>query len=230
MGGRGAVDGGPSIVSEANLPLAAKQSLSHGRATLSLMPKHSASPPDSKRDFTSTAELMCRAFANPDGGDSNSPTTENYAALVTSRIRAAAAQLGFAAGLRGVSATKEQIEAFLIGVAAGMPIAQAAAMANVDARSMYRRRRNDADFRHDWDAALEISLGAIDDRLEAIALYGKADSMATVRAAEVLHGARSMAKRKDYVNAGSSVTLKNEDPETGRVTSIVVKSNVPAVD
>lgn len=91
--------------------------------------------------------------------------------------------------------TRRRQEEFLVALATGLSIADAAAAAGVGRRTVYRHRLTDRTFAESWTVALDCSVDAIEERLRRIVMGGRPDSMATVRAAEVLLRGRSSRHR-----------------------------------
>lgn len=75
---------------------------------------------------------------------------------------------------------------FLRLLAAGMPVFDICQVLQVSRTTVYWARNHDDEFAERWTLALEQRYTPVEDRLANIALKGSPDSMATVRAAEVL--------------------------------------------
>lgn len=129
------------------------------------------------------ADAVLRGFATP-----LSPET---IASLQARIDAAAVSVTYGAGQRAVRATDDHKALFLLWLGTGLPIAVSAALTGVTADTMYRHRRQDKEFAEAWDDALEASLAPIEERMSEIAINGNPESMATVRAAELMLRRRS---------------------------------------
>ena len=140
------------------------------------------------------------------------------------RLRAAASRLALAPSRRGVAISREAREAFLILVGAGVGIDMAAQLAGPAPATFYALRKREPDFRRQWEEARELSLDAIHDRLYEIGMHGKPDSMATVRALEILERARDPRQQRS-----PSVTLASTDAD-GQPRSITFRMATPLPD
>src|SRR5690606_19007563 len=90
--------------------------------------------------------------------------------------------------------SNERKEGFLAALAAGIPVKQAADMVGVSLSALYRERSVSERFRADWEAALEVGVGEIEERLRRWVEASTDDGLPTVaqvRAAEVLLKSRS---------------------------------------
>lgn len=113
---------------------------------------------------------------------------------------------------------------FLVSLASGLPVDAASRMCGRAMGSLYALRRSDKAFRAEWDDALDASVAEIDERLRIIGMQGSMESMATVRALEVLRRGRSSTERRDL-----ALTMKQTDEE-GRVREITVRALAPTPD
>lgn len=82
-------------------------------------------------------------------------------------------------------------DAFLAALASGISVADAALVAGVARRTVYKHRQFDAAFAEAWECALEVSVEQLEDRLEEIVFKSPRYSLAAVKAAEVLLRGRS---------------------------------------
>lgn len=104
---------------------------------------------------------------------------------VAERLRAAAVQIA-SLGRRGRRPlTKEARQAFLVGIAAGLDVDDAAEFCGRALSTLYQARNRDPEFARQWAEALEAGCAPVERRMRAIALTGNPESMATIRAAEV---------------------------------------------
>lgn len=87
---------------------------------------------------------------------------------------------------RLVPFSKDRKAAFVAAVAAGLNVHAACDVVGIATSTLYAQRNSDSEFARAWADALEASTAPIEERLANIAAIGAADSMATVRAAEVL--------------------------------------------
>jgi hypothetical protein len=172
-----------------------------------------------QQTFAQTAEALV-SLINPRAKDDPSTAFDSLAA----RLRAAAGRLALAPSRKGLAITREAREAFLILVGAGVGIDLAAQIAGPTPSTFYNLRRRDPDFRRSWEEARELSLDAIHDRLYEIGMSGKPDSMATVRALEILERARDPRQQRS-----PSVTLASTDDD-GRPRAITFRMNTPLPD
>ncbi|MEY4761790.1 MAG: hypothetical protein RLZZ200_1646 [Pseudomonadota bacterium] len=137
--------------------------------------------------------------------------TEDDLELLPKQLRDALTTAGFDLAKRGVPASKERKALWCALLAAGVSVADTAALVGISRSTMYRQRYKDPAFAADWDAALEMSIDPIEQRLKDISLTGPVDSMATVRAAEILLKGRSSR----YAQGGPARGLKVESKTGG---------------
>ena len=81
-------------------------------------------------------------------------------------------------------ATKQRREAVLMAIAEGCSIAEAARSVGLTPAQIHHLRRTDEGFAAACEIAIQCAQDAVTARLHGIALHGRGDSMATVRAAE----------------------------------------------
>jgi len=173
----------------------------HGRTILHMV-SHKPLPPPTAAGLGEVSERLALALSRaPDRESINPDDPSSAQALTSALIRAAAAELALAVSSKGRNITREQRDAFLVMLSVGMGMKESAAAAGCSPTALHAMRRRDRAFAAAWDDALDISLDAIDRRLMTIALHGKAESMATVRAAEILKRGRARAERRDLAQA-----------------------------
>lgn len=155
-------------------------------------------------------------------------TPDEKAALVAEsqtrreeRMRVARLRMEHNARTRHLPLTKGAREQLLAGIAVGMRVSDACRMAGVAERTAYDYRARDPQFLADWEAALEASCEGIEASLEEVVFDAPADSMARVKAAEVLLQARNRRYRRDNQNARAVLTQKDAD---GSSKSIMISS------
>ena len=83
-----------------------------------------------------------------------------------------------------IQATKQRREAVLMAIAEGCSIAEAARSVGLTPAQIHHLRRTDEGFGTACEIAIQCAQDAVTARLHGIALHGRGDSMATVRAAE----------------------------------------------
>ena len=105
------------------------------------------------------------------------------------------AQSARARARKHVPLTKERREGFLEAIRCGVTTTRAADLVGVSRRAIYAALERDETFRRQYDDARDIAAEVIEARLEEIAMSGDRNSMATVRAAEVLLKGRSQRYR-----------------------------------
>lgn len=188
------------------------------------------SPKTAPHDYELIASRLAYAVQHlpshsPETLHPDSPTSSQ--ALFAQQLRAAGSALALAQSHKGYQVTREQRAAFLVCLAAGLGVGQAADVVGCSASTLHRMRRRDKAFAEEWNDALEVSLDPIDARLTSIALYGKAESMATVRAAELLRRGRSRSERRDLQQAAAlELTQKDADGVT-RTIKVISATPLP---
>lgn len=142
------------------------------------------------------------------------------------RWRVAADRMARERRKRPTPLSAERREGFLAALAAGIPVKTAADMVGVSLSTLYREKRNSERFRQDWEAALEVGVGEIEERLRRWTMAETADGLPTVsqvRAAEVLLKSRSRRfnapaaerqaeARLDAPNGSGSLTVRIGTP------------------
>lgn len=126
--------------------------------------------------------------------------------MVAARTRVVVERLAKDRARSSVAMTKERRRLFLDVLTSGGTVAQAVEAAGLSISTVYRERKRDPKFAEAWAVALEASCGPIEELLLQTAMYAPLESMARVRAAESLLGARSAAYRKG--GGGAAVTMK----------------------
>lgn len=149
------------------------------------------------------------------------------AAAAEGRVRVAIERAAHNERTRLVPLTKERRERFLSILACGWTVSKSAQMAGVAERTLYDARARDEDFRERWQLALEASVEPLEERLGQIAYEGDLNSMAAVKAAELLLGKRDRAYRRDRTmpitarlrQRGDDGTERSLEVSTGGFTS-----------
>ena len=103
---------------------------------------------------------------------------------------------------------RKRRRAFIELLAAGLTFSQAARRVGMTASYLHSLRRQEPAFDEACVAAIELGCDPVVERLQAIALHGKAESMATVRAAEIL-----LQKHPEYRRSGGSVRMEKRDAD-----------------
>ena len=143
--------------------------------------------------------------------------------VIADRIRVAHERMLAEAQRRTRAISNAQKAVFIAALASGLTILDAADVADCAVSTLYRTRHADSGFALAWDDAIEASCAPIEKRLEAIALTGAPDSMATVRAAEVT--LKHRAGRR--YNQGSARVEMKSGPDGG---SLSVRVGTPGLD
>lgn len=145
------------------------------------------------------------------------------------RWRVAAERMARERRKRPTPLSAERREGFLAALAAGMTVQQAADMVGVSLSTLYREKRNSTRFRDDWDAALEVGVGEIEERLRRWVEAQTDDGLPTVaqvRSAEVLLKSRS--RRFNAPNEPREASARLDAPNgTG---SLTVRIGTPGPD
>ena len=119
--------------------------------------------------------------------------------------------------------TKARRHRFIEALAVGATISEAAARVGISPRHIHNLRTTDPDFAEAVATAREIGADRVLGRVQAIALTGAPDRMATIKAQELyLKGAHP--EYRD--NRGASATLEQSDAEgsTHRITARAVSN------
>ena len=90
-----------------------------------------------------------------------------------------------------------------------MTISQAAQRIGMTPTTIHRARRESPEFDDAVIAAIEIGTDPVVERFVAIAMHGNPESMATIRAGEVVLKGRNAA----YRDRGGSVRMEKRDPD-----------------
>lgn len=105
-------------------------------------------------------------------------------------------------------------------LASGLTIAQAARQVGLSSYQVHAARRSSPEFDEACTIAIELGTDPIVERFQAIALHGNPESMATIRAGEVVLKGRNRA----YNDKGGSVRLERRHPD-GTVDRITAGAN-----
>lgn len=116
---------------------------------------------------------------------------------------------------------KRRRRAFIEALAAGATFSEAAAAVGITANRIHHVKAEDPKFAEACALAIEAGADPVLGRMQAIARFGKAESMATVRAAEVYLKAVHPAFRDARA---ASVTISRTHPD-GSVDRIQAKAN-----
>ena len=141
------------------------------------------------------------------------------------RIRVAAERARRELRARPRPITRECREIFLASLTAGLAVDDAAAAADRSIGGFYAMRDRDPEFARRWADAIEASCGGIERALEDTLHRAPLDSMARVRAAEVLLKTRHPAHR-----SGSSQQQRAQAKIESAGGSMSVSIGMPGPD
>ena len=145
------------------------------------------------------------------------------------RWRVAADRMARERRKRPTPLSSERKLGFLAALAAGMTVQQAADMVGVSLSTLYREKSKSERFRQDWESALEVGVGEIEERLRRWTMADTPDGLPTVaqvRSAEVLLKSRS---RRFNAPAGEREASARLDAPGG-AGSLTVRIGTPGPD
>lgn len=120
-----------------------------------------------------------------------------------------ALQLAENSAITRVTLDKRRRKRVIEYLAAGLSISQAAQRIGMTPTTIHRARRESPEFDDAVIAAIEIGTDPVVERFVAIAMHGNPESMATIRAGEVVLKGRNAA----YRDRGGSVRMEKRDPD-----------------
>ena len=142
-----------------------------------------------------------------------SRNNEDFPAIDVDEERArslsAALQLAENSAITRVTLDKRRRKRVIEYLAAGLTISQAAQRIGMTPTTIHRARRESPEFDDAVIAAIEIGTDPVVERFVAIAMHGNPESMATIRAGEVVLKGRNAA----YRDRGGSVRMEKRDPD-----------------
>jgi len=142
------------------------------------------------------------------------PNEDDWKLEQAQKIRARLEELGVQRK-RNYPLTKQRREILLLAVAAGATVTNACEIAQVPHSTVMKERRRNPEFAQQWQDALDVSVSALEERMEFIFLHGPLDSVATVNAGKTLLAARS-SRYNDRAPRSASASI--EAPGGGKMT------------